>query len=174
MPRGSERWAGQRVQLKKGRYLASFERVNSEAARNKGCNTMTYDVLFSRQSARSLRGLQGRISVQSLRDGNSVHSTLKMHVDLNGDGKYARNERLIKASKDGFKVKDKITSYQSDHFRAADKLSHLGDKGYLTFEVRPFTWNAPNLRFDDFSDGRMTEFFDVDFSKWSSEYNPVC
>ena len=174
MPRGGEAWAGQRVKLRKGRYLASFELVNTREQNGKGCKKMDYDFTFSRRSAKPLKGLGGRFTIQTIRDGKSIRSNLKMHVDLNGDGTYKKKERLVKATKEGFKIKDSITTYLSDDFQAAKDLGSLGESGYLSFDIKPYQWSAPNIRFDEFSNGRMKNFFDIDLSSWSSKYNPVC
>ena len=169
---GRDGWAGQRVKLKKGRYLASFEWTNTRANDEEGIKKATYKMTFSERTPNPLQGLEGKFTIHSRRDGKSFRSNFKMHVDLNGDGKYTKNERLVKATKEGFKVKDTITKYTSEDFQAAKSLSSLSESGYLSFEFN-YNWETPDIRFDEFSNGMADNFFNVDFSYWNSNPYPI-
>ena len=163
-----EGWAGQKLKLKKGTYIASFEKVKEkENIENRSVNT-TFDLIFSKGTSKRLKGLNGRFTIKSKRDGMSIRTNFKLHVDLNGDGEYTKDERLVKTTKEGFKIKDSITDYASDNYRSAEKLSSLSESGYLSFEFAN-RWDAPPIRFDELSEGKIDSFFSVDFSWYSSE-----
>ena len=163
-----EGWAGQKLKLKKGTYIASFEKVKEkENIENRSVNT-AFDLIFSNGTSKRLKGLNGRFTIKSKRDGMSIRTNFKLHVDLNGDGEYTKDERLVKTTKEGFKIKDSITDYTSDNYRSAEKLSSLSESGYLSFEFAN-RWDAPPIRFDELSEGKIDSFFSVDFSWYSSE-----
>ena len=75
---------------------------------------MTYNLTFSEASPQPLKDLHGKFTIHSKRDGKSVRTNFKMHIDLNRDGKYQKEERLIKATKEGYK--DKGFDHKA-HFR---------------------------------------------------------
>ena len=169
---GSGGWAGQRVRLKKGRYLASFERSETKKNAKDGTKKMTYNLTFSEASPQPLKDLHGKFTIHSKRDGKSVRTNFKMHIDLNRDGKHTKEERLIKATKEGYKIKDSITKHTSEDYQTAKSLGSLSKSGYLSFEF-VYRWDTPDVRFDELSNEKIENFFNADFSYWTSEPYPI-
>lgn len=165
-------WSGQRVKLKKGKYLASFEWTNTRTNNEEGRKRSAYKMTFSERRSNPLKGLAGKFTIHSRRDDKSVRSNFQMHVDLNEDGKYTKNERLVKATIEGFRIKDSITKYTAPNFRSARSLSSLSESGYISFEIEN-RWDTPSIRFDEVLDGTMDNFFNVDFSYWNSNPYPI-
>ena len=171
----TEKWEGQTLDLMPGVYKASWVFKFKEKGKYKGCKIHTYGFTFSKGSEKSMTGIKGELTIHSRKSGGSIRSRIDILVDQNGNGSYEGNETLLSSGKEGYKVRDAITDYETYDFQDALNLRQLKRTGELSFDTsNPSSTNyAPDINFKNIGKDRSNEF-SVEFMDYGNEDLIVC
>ena len=171
----TEKWEGQTLDLKPGIYKASWVFENKEKGKYKGCKIHTYKLRFSKGSDKSMAGIKGEFTIHSRKSGASIRSKIDILVDQNGNGKYEDNEILLSSGKEGYKVRDAITDYETYDFKDALNLRQLKKTGELSFDTSNISssYGASDINFENAGKNRSNEF-SINFLDYGNEELIVC
>ena len=171
----TEKWEGQTLDLMPGIYKASWVFKSKEKGKYKGCKIHTYEFTFSKRNDNPMAGIKGELTIHSRKSGASIRSRIDILVDQNGNGSYEDNETLLSSGKEGYKVRDAITDYETYDFEDALNLRKLKRNGELSFDTsNPSSTNyAPDINFKNIGKNRDNEF-SVGFLDYGGEELIVC
>ena len=130
-------WDGQVIDLNPGAYKANWEFKKKEKGKYKGCKIRTYGFTFTKDSEKSMAGLSGEFTIHSRVSGESIRTKIDAAVDQDGDGKFGDDEVLLSSGKEGYRVRNSITDFTSEHFVDALNLRQIKKSGQLSFDVEP-------------------------------------
>ena len=171
----TEKWEGQTLDLKPGIYKASWVFKNKEKGKYKGCKIHTYKFTFSKGTEKSMEGIKGEFTVHSRKSGASIRSKIDILVDQNENGKYEDNEILLSSGKEGYKVRDAITHYETYAFKDALHLRQLRRTGELSFDTSNISssYGASDINFKNSGKNQGNEF-SINFIDYGNEELIVC
>lgn len=174
-PPRTDKWDGQILDLKPGTYKASWQFKKKEKGKYKGCKIRTYEFIFSKDSEKSMTGINGEFTIHSRKSGSSIRTKIDIFVDQNGDGEYSDDEVLVSSGKEGYRVRDAITDHTTSEFRDALDLRRIEKSGQLTFDnsLISSSYYAPDINFKNFDQKQVNEF-SVNFTDYNNEDIIVC
>ena len=119
--------------------------------------------------------IKGEFTVHSRKSGAIIRSRIDILVDQNGNGKYEDTEILLSSDKEGYKVRDAITDYETYDFKDALNLRQLKRTGELSFDTSNISssYGASDIKFKNTGKNRSHEF-SVNFMDYGNEELIVC
>lgn len=74
---------------------------------------------FTKDSEKSMAGLSGEFTIRSRVSGESIRTKIDAVVDQDGDEKFGDDEVLLSSGMEGYRVRNAITDFTSEHFMDA-------------------------------------------------------
>ena len=125
-----------------------------------------------------MAGLSGEFTIHSRVSGESIRTKIDAVVDQDGDGKFGDDEVLLSSGKEGYRVRNAITDFTSEHFVDALNLRQIKKSGQLSFVVEPVTDSLNSRIGGDLTfrndNQRKNDEFAVNFSTHRIEDFIVC